>query len=53
MKWYIYHFVSYRKRGINLPVDTLEELEKAVVMKKPETLTTFLARFKYWMPAYT
>ena len=45
--------MSFRKRGINLPVDTLEELEKAVVMKKPETLTTFLARFKYWMPAYT
>ena len=45
--------MSCRKRGINLPVDTLEELEKAVVMKNPETLTTFLARFKYWMPAYT
>ncbi|XP_067936444.1 adenosine deaminase-like isoform X2 [Watersipora subatra] len=42
-----------RKRGINLNVSTEEELKKAVVMTKPETLTTFLDRLTtYVLPVY-
>ncbi|XP_067937414.1 adenosine deaminase-like [Watersipora subatra] len=43
-----------RKRGINFPVSTEEELKKAVVMTNPETLTTFLKKLTtYALPAYT
>ena len=41
-----------RKRGIVLPVSTERELQEAVVATEPGTLTTFLARFRFWMPAY-
>lgn len=43
--------MSNRRRGITLPCMDYDQLVKKVVMTKPENLTTFLDRFKYFSPA--
>ncbi|KAM6147366.1 adenosine deaminase isoform 2-T2 [Erethizon dorsatum] len=40
-----------RKRGIALPADTAEELQKIIGMDKPQSLPDFLTKFQYYMPA--
>ncbi|XP_002721107.3 adenosine deaminase [Oryctolagus cuniculus] len=40
-----------RKRGIPLPADTVEELQKVIGMDQPLSLPGFLAKFDYYMPA--
>ena len=47
-----FSFYLFRKRGIVLPASTEEELRKGAVATEPGTLTTFLARFRFWLPAY-
>ncbi|KAM8946093.1 adenosine deaminase [Pelodytes ibericus] len=45
----ILHFA--KKRQIKLPGDTVEELLKHVSYNKPTSLTEFLSRFNFYMPA--
>ena len=40
----------FRKRGIALPADTVEELRNIIGMDKPLSLPGFLAKFDYYMP---
>lgn len=40
----------FRKRGIALPADTVEELLNIIGMDKPLSLPGFLAKFDYYMP---
>ncbi|XP_048956442.1 adenosine deaminase isoform X5 [Canis lupus baileyi] len=40
-----------RKRGIALPAETVEELQDIICMDKPLSLSSFLAKFNYYMPA--
>lgn len=43
-------FLPYvRRRGITLPVNTVEEMKKRIIVEKPGTLTTFLAKFSEYM----
>ncbi|XP_048205437.1 adenosine deaminase isoform X2 [Perognathus longimembris pacificus] len=39
-----------KKRGIPLPADTEEELQKIIVMDKPVSLPYFLTKFNIYMP---
>ncbi|XP_062976335.1 adenosine deaminase [Elgaria multicarinata webbii] len=39
-----------KKRGIQLPEDTLEGLLQHVILKEPSSLTEFLAKFSLYMP---
>lgn len=41
----------FRKRGIDLPADTVEGLRNIIGMDKPLSLPDFLAKFDYYMPA--
>ncbi|XP_076707997.1 adenosine deaminase-like isoform X5 [Callospermophilus lateralis] len=40
-----------RKRGIALPANTAEELQNIIGMDKPLSLSEFLGKFDYYMPA--
>lgn len=40
-----------KKRGIDLPADTVEGLRNIIGMDKPLSLPDFLAKFDYYMPA--
>ncbi|XP_005002840.2 adenosine deaminase isoform X1 [Cavia porcellus] len=40
-----------RERGIALPADTVEELQKIIGMDEPHSLPYFLSKFEYYMPA--
>lgn len=38
-----------RRRGIVLPVKTVEEMKQLIILKQPATLTTFLGKFSEYM----
>nr|XP_057908659.1 adenosine deaminase [Doryrhamphus excisus] len=38
-----------RRRGINLPVNTVEDLRQIIIIQKPATLTEFLGKFAEYM----
>ena len=42
--------VSFRRRGISLPADTVESMTQLIVLQEPATLTKFLGKFAEYMP---
>lgn len=43
-------FLPYvRRRGKTLPVNTVEEMKKRIIVEEPGTLTSFLEKFNEYM----
>lgn len=48
--FFYFLFLPYvRRRRIPLPVNTVEEMKKRIIVEKPGTLTSFLEKFNEYM----